>query len=221
MKLFTKVMTVAVLGLALMGCSNKHKPVTEEVVLAEANKTVVLNNDQFDDGVVKEDIVVEATAKNKETEEEVKLVEVKIPAETEFTDEKGEALDTPPVIEIEAQETEEKIVKNDKVTATKNVVETNIEIKTKDGGAAIPSEPITTKVKLPEDAKVGDKVKVELPDGVEVDKNAKLLSPRLITITLKKTGYLTITIQPNVFKKSTVVKIVIEKEKYTPVTGGE
>jgi hypothetical protein len=209
-------MAVVVIGFALLGCTNKHthKDITP---VSQAVTNVNLTDEQFDNGAVIDTVTVKAVDKNKSKT----LAEVTIPKDTEFKDSKGDLLDTPPVIKVEAKEIVEKVVKDNRVESKKNKVETKLEIKDQKGNNVVPNKPIETKVKLPEDAKVGDKVKVNIPDGVKIVKNKRLMTHRIITITIKQTGFITVSIEPNVFKKSTVVKIVIEKADYTPVTGGE
>jgi len=192
--------------------SNSKKSNIEEI--SHVAKNIELN-DSVEDGVsTKEiDIVVKSESSNQ------KVVEAVIPEETVFENEHGEPIDTVPVIHITQKEVLEKDVKESKFSI-RNRSKVEIKIEDYKGKRVIPSKPLKVTLKAPKEAKAGDKVRVEIPDGAVIEDKDNNLKEKLIVAVVSSDGYIHVKIFPEVFKKVTVVVIIVEKIVEQIITGG-
>jgi hypothetical protein len=196
------------------GSSNieKRPQLNENNIVSIATQEMELTENQFSDGVVIENVIITAQTDGIDT------VTATISEETEFVNDKGEAITAPPVVALVQQESTEEIVKEGKVT-TKNVVKAELKLVDKDGNKIIPSKPMEIVMKAPSGTKPGDKVRVEIPDGATASK--KTVQEKLIIVVVGADGNIHITILPEVFKKLTVIVIIVERSlPPVPITGG-
>ncbi len=218
-KMKTKILIATMIIFLINGCGNsnssdveKRPSLNENNIVSSTNEEVVLSEDEFSEGVVKEEVKVVA-----QSEEGTEVVEITIPKGTEFQDVKGEVITVPPVISVVQQESVEEVVSEGKVT-TKNVVKSEIKIVDENGEKIIPSKPVQVTMKAPSGTKPGDKVTVDIPDDATINKRAN--QEKLIVVIVGADGNINVMINPSVFKKLTVVVIIVEKSTTTPITGG-
>jgi len=186
----------------------------EDNIINSASEEVALEPTQFSEGIVTEDIVVEV-----EDKDNTVVAQSVIPESTQFVNSNGDEVDTPPVVSIALKESVEEEVDDGK-KIVKSVVQTNLQIVNDDGDKLIPSKPINVKVKAPEGTKVGDKVKVYIPDDATVSSKTTLSQEKLVIVTVGADGYVNVIIIPQIFKDETVVVILIERVDEIPITGG-
>jgi protein involved in polysaccharide export with SLBB domain len=73
-------------------------------------------------------------------------------------------------------------------------------------------------MKAPSGTKPGDKVRVDIPDGAIASK--KTVQDKLVIFVIGANGNIHITILPEVFKRLTVVVIIVERISFVAITGG-
>ena len=189
----------------------KRPQLNENNIVSIATQEMELTENQFSDGVVIENVIITAQTDG------VDAVTATISEETEFVNDKGEAITAPPVVALVQQESTEEIVKEGKVT-TKNVVKAELKLVDKDGNKIIPSKPMEIVMKAPSGTKPGDKVRVDIPDGAIASK--KTVQDKLVIFVIGANGNIHITILPEVFKRLTVVVIIVERISFVAITGG-
>ena len=216
----TKILTALFAIFLIIGCGggsnssdlNKRPSLNESNVINTATEEVVLNESQFSDGVVTEDVAISA-----EAEDGTKATEIIISEGTEFVDDKGEPVISLPTVSIVQQESVEEVVKNGKIT-TKNVVKTELELVDEKGNKIIPSKPMDITMKAPVGTKPGDEVRVDMPDGATASKS--MIQKKLIVVVVGTDGNIHVRIFPEIFKRLTVIIILVERMTSTPITGG-
>jgi len=140
-----------------------------------------LSESEFsDDGTIKRDLKVDLSDK----------MSLKVPEGTKLTDENGNVVTTPPVIEL----------------AQSDSGEAKIKFSDENGNKLIPTEPVEMSIKAPDGAKAGDKVKLDIPEAE--DSSAKRLN-KLTLYIVDENGFINVVILPNVFKRMDVVAVVV------------
>jgi len=189
---FFKLIILAIGLLSFIGCgssSSSSPSVTESEVTKE------ISRDSFDNttGVITDETTM-TMGESKETATTINISEG-----TQFISSKsGEVVNDIPSV---------------KVTTTKKSKEssTTIGFETADGKKVIPTEPITASIPAPAGAKTGDRVQIEVPNGIKAAK----MSQKLITVTVKLDGTIEIVIDPDQFKNQFVIRIIVELDEAT------
>jgi len=190
----------------------KRPQLNENNIVSIATQEMELTENQFSDGVVIENVIITAQTDG------VDAVTATISEETEFVNDKGEAITAPPVVALVQQESTEEIVKEGKVT-TKNVVKAELKLVDKDGNKMIPSKPVEIVMKAPSGTKPGDEIRVDIPTGTTTNKEA--VSEKLVFVVVGADGNVYVKIVPQIFRNLTVIVIIIERTSPpTPITGG-
>ena len=201
------VLSVITVSTLMLGCGSSSATQTEPVEIeatqqADTNTTTLAMNG----AVVAHDVVITATTQDNKNDSTVT-----VPAGTKFTDKDGKALDSvTPTLALTQDKSE-----NTQNTSLTKKVQTKIKLTDDKGNQIVPSEPITAKVKAPGNAKPGDKVSVSIPDDATKADGQK----KLVIFIVDADGYISVKLFPAVFKKKTVILIIIEK--VTQTTGGE
>lgn len=185
MKLF--IVSLMAVGL-LTGCGSSKATATETVV--EATAAIPAEDFDTNTGETTKEVTIKVESNGNE------VAEVDIPAGTSFTDEDGNLVKEVP--SVKAKET---------TTATEVTTEISFFA---DGKKVIPSEPVTAKVAAPAGSKPGDKVTIDVPDGVSAAKTGAV-AEKLIVVVVGADGFVHVSIIPQLFKNYTVVVIIVRK----------
>ena len=190
----------------IIGCgSTSKKNTSEPVELTPTNQAQTTTKEiPTNAGVTSQETTIEV-----ESKDETATSELTIPAGTAFLDASGQQLEsvTPQI----------SLTQDKKDTKEKLLAQTKLKFTDKNGNKIIPTEPFDIKVKAPSGAKPGEEVKVSIPtDATKVPTHEKL-----VIFIVDANGFISIRLFPNVFKNSTVILIIIEKEiPLTGATGG-
>ena len=177
----------------LAGCGSSGK--TPTTIVAEA--TIPISTENLDGGVVTKETTVPVKA-----DDGTKLATVTLAPGTEFQDENGNPITETPNLAVKAQK------------STKSKAEINFT--TKDGKKIIPTEPVNVAIAAPAGAKPGDKVKIDVPDGVNAG------TEKLTIFIVGNDGFIHVIIVPQVFKNNDVIiLIVIPNTINLHTTGGQ
>jgi len=206
---FVSLVTVALL---MVGCgsSSENTATTEPTAItthsneaSTSSETLTMNG-----GVVAQDVVITTATKDKKSDSTVT-----VPAGTTFTDKDGKALDSvTPTLAV----TQDKSSKSSSTSVT-DKTQTEIKLTDENGNPIAPSEPVTVKVKAPGNAQPGEEVSVSIPDDATKADGQK----KLVIFIVDANGYISVKLFPAVFKKHTVILIIIEKTKTKSTTGAE
>jgi len=215
-----KILTALFTVVLIVGCGGdssslnigKKPSLNESNIINSATQEVTLSETQFSDGVTIEDIKVVA-----ETEDGTKAIEAVVFEGTEFVDDKGVEITTTPTVSVIQRESVEEVIDEGKIS-TKSVVQTELKIITENGKSILPSKPIDMILKAPNGANPGDEVRVDIPNNTTVTKNAG--EEKLIIIIVGLDGKIHLTLIPEAFEGSVVIKIIFEKDDGIPITGG-
>jgi len=177
----------------LSGCGSSGK--TPTTIVAETTTPIPTEN--IDGGVVIKETTIPVKANDG-----TKLATVTLAPGTEFQDENGNPITETPNLAV-------KVKKSTKTQA-------EINLATKDGKKIIPTEPINISIAAPAGVKAGDKVKIDVPEGVNVG------TEKLTIFIVGNDGFIHLSIAPKVFKTNYIIIFIIIPEKINPnITGGE
>ena len=210
--ILNRMFSLIAISALTIGCgSSSSKVKTKEPTPLEeptSQAQSVIKEIPVDSGIVSQDVKVEVQSKDGKSSSE--LI---VPAGTTFTDASGKKLETVTPKIIVAQDKGEKNEGKEK----KRITQTKIKFTDKNGNKIIPTKPIDVKVKAPSGAKPGDEVKVSIPEGAD----KVPIEKKLIIFIVDENGFISIRLYPSVFKTSTVIVIVVEKDiPLTGATGG-
>ena len=175
----------------LVGCGNSSK--TSTTIVAETTTPIPTEN--IDGGVVTEETNIAVEADNG-----TKLATVTLATGTEFQDENGNSITETPNLVVKAKK------------STKSQAE--ISFATKDGTKVIPTEPVNVAIAAPAGAKPGDKVKIDVADGITAG------AEKLTIFIVGNDGFIHVIIAPQVFRNVIIFIIVLDTVNPN-TTGGQ
>jgi len=212
-----KLVYVGLFGvLFINGCggnsnhSIKDESNLESNVVSSAIEKIKL--DGVSEGVAIDKIEVKIESKNGED-----VVKTIIPEETGFKYGNGELLDNPPIITISQEESMEKRAKDGKFEVV-DIQKVEISLKDVDGKKVIPSNPINVTFKAPKEAKLGDKIKIDIPYGVDLKGNSVL--NKVTDTVVQDNGYISTTISSETFENTNLVVIEAQKTLLSNIVDG-
>ena len=200
------ILLLITISILIIGCgSSSTENLSEPIELSQTNQSqTVIKEIQTNAGVTSQETTI-----NVDSKDGIATSELTIPAGTAFLDASGQQLEsvTPQI----------SLTQDKKDTKEKLIAQTKLKFTDKNGNKIIPTEPFDIKVKAPNGAKPGEEVKVSIPtDATKVPTHEKL-----VIFIVDANGFISIRLFPNVFKNSTVILIIIEKEiPLTGATGG-
>lgn len=173
---FVSIVTVALL---MVGCGSSSEIQTS----AQISEAIPAAN--IEGGEVSTDTVIPVTTSNGTT----KLATVTLSAGTKFTNATtGEIITETPKLAVKAEKSKE--------------AKTEISFILPDGTKLIPTEPVKVSIPAPEGAKPGDKVEIDVADGITAG------TSKLTVFIVQPNGRISIVIAPRVFKGSNVYVVV-------------
>jgi len=198
------VLSVITASTLMLGCGSSSATPNEPTEIAATQQANTQTESlPMDGNVTSGDITVTATTQDERSESTIT-----VPAGTGFTDQAGNKLEN---VVPKVAVTQDKSSTSTTAEVT-NKTQTKIELTDENVNSIVPTKPVDVKVKAPTGTKPGDEVRVSIPDDAgKVEK--------LVLFIVDAKGYISVRLYPNVFKKQTVILIVIEVA--VPVTGGE
>lgn len=170
---------LVIIGL-FSGCNESSNLNVENV-----KNSTELNSNQFEGGSTTEDVAINMGETG---------VVMHLENDTEFKDKEGITVTEAPTVKVEVN---------------KNIVQTTTKINFQANGEdVIPNKAVSLNIPVPQGAKAGDKVKLELSTDNSTAK-------KLIVVTVKLDGTITITVDPQQFAGQFVVRIDIEQDNST------
>lgn len=185
---FVSIVTVAMF---MVGCGSSSATPTVTAEVSEAIPTANING-----GVVTAPTVLDVNSTDG-----TKLAEVTLETGTGFTNpETNETITETPKVAVKASQS--------------TTARTEVSFTLADGTKVIPTEPVRIALTAPAGAKEGDKVTIDVPDGVTAG------TKKLTVFIVGKNGLINVIVAPQVFKNADVYVIVFVV-KLEPTTGGQ
>ena len=180
-----KIIIVAIGAFILIGCGGNNTNTTK------TTGSITVSTETFDEdtGAITQNTTLDIG----NTQTTVALSEG-----TVFIDEDNNTISEPPQAKAN-------------VTRTQTTTTSELQLSTAQGDRIIPSEPLRVSVPAPIGARVGDRVRIEVPDGIKsVTKMEKI-----ITAIVNPNNTVDIMIEPTVFRNFNTIPIVIKTFDYS------
>jgi len=171
MKKIVQIFCVLIVSVFVIGCQGNIDCNSSSTVVAELNEKIPETN--FQQGLITKDTTIKV-----ETEDKKLLSTVTIKKDTQFENKDGIAITEIPSISVKTTQLEE--------TSNSTIKFTN-----RKGEVVAPNKPFKVAIKAPTNAKVGDRVKIGIPDGSSTQ------IQKVIIRVVDKNGFISVEITIN------------------------